>query len=292
MPTGKKGRVFELALRVDSSEDGNIEILKNVLRNTGIATTEIVECVQWPYTYLSVYFCSIGEARAFKKKLHAFRLAHVPIRLKTLAKKDWQTKWKEDFRPFCLTKRFRVIPVRFQGKRRFPGRTNLYLDTELAFGTGLHATTRFMAGFVERCAGRYDRFLDLGTGTGILAMIAFKCGAQEVTAIDVCKDAVKVAKKNCILNACSSVEIRIADAYQYPVTKHYDFVAANIITQDLIGLGPKLIRLVKPGKYLAVSGISQNSFETFRRAFKKYPLRCIKIEKGEGWVALLYKRIK
>ena len=71
-------------------------------------------------------------------------------------------------------------------------------------------------------------------------MIAFKCGAKDVTAIDVCKDAVNVAKKNCIRNKCLPIEVRIADAYKYPTTKRYDFVAANIITQDLIGLGKKL----------------------------------------------------
>ena len=72
--------------------------------------------------------------------------------------------------------------------------------------------------------------------------------------------------------------------------KKYDFVAANIITQDLIQMGSRLVKLVKPGKYLAVSGISLNSYSAFRKAFDKFPLHCLKIEKGEGWVALLYKK--
>ncbi|HQP10277.1 MAG TPA: 50S ribosomal protein L11 methyltransferase, partial [Candidatus Omnitrophota bacterium] len=252
---------------------------------------EIVECEQWPYIDFSVYFRSLKKAQVLKKKMRALRLRGIPTRLKILHKNDWQTKWQEDFKPFCLTRRFSVIPVRFKGKRRFPGRISLFLDTELAFGSGLHATTRFMAGFAERCAGRYRSFLDIGTGTGILAMIAFKCGAQDVAAIDLCRDAVGVAKKNFIRNKCSSIDIRVADANKYRTSKKYDFVAANLITQDLLGLGKKIVQLVRPGKFLAVSGISYNSYDRFRQDFAKYPLRCLKIEKSEGWAALLYKKI-
>lgn len=291
MPKVKKGTVFEVAITMNSTDKGNIGILKGLLLNVGVAQDAIIECKQWPHTNLSVYFKSRTKALALKKRLRAFHLRGVPVTLKSLEKGDWQTKWKEEFKPFSLTQTFAVIPLRYKHKRRIRGRAPIYIDTDLAFGTGLHATTRFMAQFIERCTGRFESFLDLGTGTGILAVIAAKCGAKDVQAIDICKDAVAVARKNCIENNCFSVDIKTADVQKYRIKKQYDLVAANILTQELIRTADKIISFVKPGKYLAVSGISLNSYDVFRQAYARYPLHCVKIEKGEGWVAVLYKKV-
>lgn len=282
--------IFEVTLRVDSSNAGNIEILRGLLTGAGTDQKQIVECEIWPHTFLSIYFKSQQKARALKKKLRAFHLRHVSVILKRLCKSEWQTKWKKGFKPFILTKSFGVIPARLKKKYRFRGREPLYIDTDLAFGTGLHATTRFMAQFVERCKGRFHSFLDVGTGTGILAMIASKCHAQDITAIDISPEAVKVARSNFIANECASINIKVLDARKIKSKKRYDFVCANIITQDLIQMAEKIISLVKPGQYLAVSGISVNSYDVFRKAYACYPLRCIKIEKGEGWVGVLFKK--
>ncbi|MCK5012682.1 MAG: 50S ribosomal protein L11 methyltransferase [Candidatus Omnitrophica bacterium] len=291
MSGGGKRSVFEVTLKTVSADTGNIEILKGLLLNNGVAEEAIIECEQWPYTRLSVYFRSHIKALSLRKRLRAFHLKDVSLALKSLEKKDWQTKWKKEFKPFALTKTFQVIPSRYKCKCRLRGKTPLYIDTDLAFGTGLHATTRFMARFIERCEGRFENFLDLGTGTGILAMIAAKCGAKDIKAIDVSKDAVKVARKNCIDNDCATVDVTIEDAQMYRTKAQYDFVAANILTQELIRMEDKIINFVQPGKYLAVSGISLNNYDIFREVYDRHPLRCLKIEKGEGWVAILYKKI-
>ncbi len=291
MSIHKRGDIFEVMLKAGSSDEGSIDLLKGVLMNAGVAAGEIIESKQWPHIILSIYFQSRVKADALKKKLRAFHLKQVSVTLKVLHKADWQTKWKREFKPFALTKTFGIIPLRYRNKHRLRNKIPIYLDTDLAFGTGLHATTRFMAQFVERCKGKFESVLDLGTGTGILSMIAHKCGAQGVMAVDISKDAVKVARQNCIENDCTAIKVEVADAHKYKTDKRYDLVCANIITQDLIQMGVKIISLVKPGKYLAVSGISLNSYDTFRKAYARYPLRCIKIEKGEGWVALLYKKI-
>jgi len=282
--------IFEVSLRVDRSNTGNIEILRELLTGIGIDRNMIVECEAWPYIILSTYFKSQQKARILKRKLAAFHLHHVLILLKRLRKNDWQTKWKKGFKPFVLTRSFGVVPMHLKNKYHFRGRKPIYIDTDLAFGTGLHATTRFMAQFVDRCSGRFKSFLDVGTGTGILAMIASKCHACDITAIDISPEAVKVARSNFIANECTSIHSKVLDAKKIKSNKKFDFVCANIITQDLITMAKKIISLVKPGQYLAVSGISVNSYDVFRKAYAVYPLRCIKIEKGEGWVAILYKK--
>jgi len=292
MPARRTQITYEIALRSDSPGIGHAEILRGVLVNTGIPEKKIIECNEWPDAFLSVYFRSQPKARALQKKLRALGLKGVAVILKTLHKKDWQAKWKKEFRPFALTENFGVVPLWMKHQHRLRGREPIYIDTNAAFGTGLHATTRFMAQFVDRCRGRFTSFLDVGTGTGILAMIAAKNGADDVTAIDICREAVEVARSNCVENECPSIDIKVADVQTYGTRKRYDFVCANLITQDLVRMASKIIRLVKPGKYLAVSGISFNNYGTFRRAYARHPLRCLKIERGEGWVAVLYKKLE
>ena len=123
-------------------------------------------------------------------------------------------------------------------------------------------------------------------------MMAAKYGVDDVTAIDISQEAVEVAKANCIKNACASVKVQRADVQTYHTKRQYDFVCANIITQDLIRMAEKIVSLVRPGKYLAVSGISLKGYAIFRKVYTRYPLRCVKIEKGEGWVGVLFKKTK
>ena len=130
MSTLKRGNIFEVALRVVSSDAGSIDLLKGVLMNIGIAQNAIIECEQWPHTFLTVYFNSQAKARNLRKKLRVFHLRHVTVTLRSLHKRDWQTKWKKEFKPFSLTKTFSVIPVRFKNKHRLRGKIPIYLDTD------------------------------------------------------------------------------------------------------------------------------------------------------------------
>jgi len=291
MPKGKSRGIYEVSLKTEISNNGNTEILFQILIGIGIEQNNIIECEQWPNTQLSVYLNKDSDAKALRKKLNKMHLKNVSVMVSHLMNRDWKTKWKQGLKPFALTKTFGIVPTGLNKGFYIRRRTPIYIDTDLAFGTGLHATTRFMAQLVERCRGRFRKFLDVGTGTGILAIIAAKCGADDITAIDLSPEAVKIARSNFIKNECAQVNVRVVDAYKIKYKKQYDFVCANIITYDLIQLAEKLIKLVKPGKYLAVSGISLNSYDVFRQAYRRYPLRCIKIEKGEGWIAILYKKI-
>ena len=149
-----------------------------------------------------------------------------------------------------------------------------------------------MAQLIERCRGRFQNFLDIGTGSGILAILAFVNGARSVLALEVDKSCVAVAKKNLSANGYRFATIKGIDAAQFKSQKRFDFVAANLISHDLIRLRRKILFFVYPGKYLAISGISKENFPALKKAFRQLPLRCLKIEKGKQWVAVLYKRKK
>ncbi len=282
--------IYEVSLRVNFSE--NVELYKEQLIHLGISEEEIVQLDHFPYTYLSVYSSNPQTVRSLKKKLKTLKSTKVKIQFRSLKKEDWQTKWKDDFRPFQLTRRFDVVPILYKNKFKSKKREPIYIDTSVAFGTGLHETTRFMAQLIEYCQDKFQTFLDVGTGTGILAIIAVKCGAFSVKAIDIDADAIKIARSNMHINGLDSKHFVAADVNSVNKKEQYDFVAANLITQDLIRLASKLISFVKPHGYLAVSGISIRNYDFFRKKFPQATLRCIKVQRGKEWVAILFKRLK
>lgn len=281
---------YELTLKVSLPDLGGSEVIKSALMNIGIAHNEIIELTDRFHKYLSIYLNSRTKVLSLKRKFKAFKLKRVHVSVKSLYKEDWQTRWKKEFKPFHLTKHFDVVPIAHKQTYKLNKRTPIYLDTSVAFGTGLHATTRFMAEFIDQYSGNFTTFLDIGTGTGLLAILAAKCRASDVSAIDVCKNAINIAKSNAKRNHCPNIRFKVKDLNNFSQRKKFDFVAANLITQDLIEMKRKLKSLVKPQKYLAVSGISLRNYALFRNQFDSSSFRCLKIEKGEGWAAVLYKR--
>jgi ribosomal protein L11 methyltransferase len=284
--------VHEISFSVSRLNPFAAELLKAVLIKYGICEKDIVDFENRECRKLIIYESSGKRRDRIIKKFRSLELKGIGLVAKTITRADWQDKWRKTIRPFALGKRFVVIPLwnsqRSTCKRRVP----IYLETALAFGTGLHETTRFMAQLIERCQGRFANFLDVGTGTGILAIVAAKCGARMLTAIDYDGSCLPVAKKNLAVNQIRSCQVIKADVNVYPIEKQVDFVAANLHTVDLIRFGKKLTTLVRPGKYLAISGISIPHFKSIRESFRKLPLRCIKICKGKEWVAILNQRAR
>ena len=199
-------------------------------------------------------------------------------------------QWKKSIKPFALTKRIDVVPVWHKKIYKRNQRTPVYIDSVNAFGTGLHETTRFMAELIEDCQGRFTSFLDVGTGSGILSMVALKSQAKEVFAIDNDKNCLPAAQTNLKANGLNFQSLKAVDLKNYNPKMSFDFVAANLYSQDLIDMKQKLFTLVKPGRYLAISGVSLTNLKKVQEAYKKLKLRSLKLKKGQKWVALFYKR--
>jgi ribosomal protein L11 methyltransferase len=174
---------------------------------------------------------------------------------------DWMENWKKGFEPFCFADPFWIVP----SWREVPAEAKQYLfvDPGMAFGTGTHETTRLAAKLMlmtwpsvasaAGAAGEDVKVLDVGTGTGVLALVAEKLGASEVTAIDVDPEARRVARENIRLN--DSVLVEVPELNLEEIEGTYDLVLANIIDGVLLGLKDDLFRVLKPGGTLILSGI-------------------------------------
>ena len=282
--------VIELSLVSPYARLGITEILRGILTQIGINSNNIIESSDRVNSKAIVYVKSLAKARELRKRLRRLKLKEVTVRFKTLHANDWKHKWKVDFRPFDLTNTIEVIPMAQRKSYKPKGAKNIYIETANAFGSGLHETTRFMAELIEETSGKFRTFFDIGTGTGILSLVAFKSNAWEVSAVDIDRRCLQAAKNNIRENGYAFKEFFLTDIKHFPKKRQYDFVAANLITFELIRSKRKLVSLIKPGQYLAVSGIMQENFGGLKKAFRSLPLRCLKIKTGKQWVAVLYKK--
>lgn len=204
-----------------------------------------------------------------------------------IPEKDWNETWKKGFQPVDAGKQFSILPP-WEEKRN--GRINLVIDPGMAFGTGHHETTRSCLALMENYAPHTarERFLDLGTGTGILAIAARKLGYRHVVGIDTDILAVKAARENVIINQVPEVEIREGSLYELQET--FDVITANLISGVLVLLAPALFPRMNPGGIAILSGILDGQEDEVIEATEQAKLKLIQIYRDGKWVSLVVER--
>ncbi|MEZ4749627.1 MAG: 50S ribosomal protein L11 methyltransferase [Bdellovibrionota bacterium] len=180
---------------------------------------EQAEAVQ---TSLAVYLDSLRELYPRTQRVH--------VSSQTVVREEWAEKWKEFFKPQALGEKFFLIPKWRRHEGLAADRMPIVLDPGMAFGTGLHESTRLCVELLERLLkGESARVLDAGTGSGILAIVAHKLGAGTVTAVDVDPVAVEVAEENCADNDCPGIKFDVCSADK--VNGEFDVIVANILLE-------------------------------------------------------------
>ena len=182
--------------------------------------------------------------------------------------KDWLAEWKKGFVPFQLVGPYWVVPSWLTPPAE--AQRPIVIDPGMAFGTGTHATTKMAAYFVHKLCQTLKpthqySLIDVGTGTAILAMLAKMDGVQRVLGIEIDPEARRVARENIQLNKQN--EIEISDQLLEQVHEQFDFVVANIIDGVLIQLKNDLLRILKPGGQIFLTGVLLEREEDFFAEF-------------------------
>ena len=214
-------------------------------------------------------------------------------RLSELIGDAWRDEWKKYFVPFRLTERITIRPPWEPYTRSDPAELVLELEPGRAFGTGLHPTTALVARAIEALAseilardGHPTSMLDVGTGSGILALVALALGAATARAIDVDPDAAALARENARRNGLDArLEVDVSPLET--LDGSYDLVAANIEASVLVAMAEPLARRVRPGGVLVLSGILEERAAEVRRAFASFD-RATSLVQGE-WTALVLR---
>jgi ribosomal protein L11 methyltransferase len=186
-----------------------------------------------------------------------------------------------------------IVPT-WEEVEQQPGDLVMRIDPGMAFGTGGHETTRLCLEVLEQCMECREwpaapSLLDLGTGSGILAMAAALLGAGRILALDIDPDAVVVAQENLQLNALED-SVECGTTPLESLTERFDIILANILAEELVRLAPYLAERLNPGGSLILSGILREKEALVRKGFDQGILRYISTAADGEWTALLYRR--
>ena len=297
----KKGNLWQLSVTTSvEAEDALSELLA---RLTGCSTA-LYSNAETGVSKLSVYLArrtdwSKSKASAFAEGLDLIRQSGIAtgsaeVELSPIKREDWSESWKRHFKPIEIGAALLIKPSWIKQKR-LKNQAVVVLDPGLSFGTGNHPTTAFCLHELvrNRHAGEKQSFVDIGTGSGILAISAAKLGYTSVKAFDFDPEAVRIAKRNAEVN---HVADKVKPA-RHDITvintpaKPFDVVCANLISNLLIQERQKIKAHVKPGGILVVAGILAREFHEVKAAFEKIGFQLLRQHPDGEWESGAFHRL-
>ena len=233
---------------------------------------------------------NIMEYTAFlEERFSALRLS-ATLSFEGMCEDDWAESWKQYYKPIPLGK-VTIVPAweKYDAK---PGEVIIKMDPGMAFGTGTHETTRLVMRIMQDEIVGGERFLDVGTGSGILSVCASKLGAKTCNAYDIDPVAVKVAKENAMADGCDNITVGISDLLLgVDLSKgKYDFCVANIVADIIIRMMPDIKNYLTDSAPLILSGIISMRKDEVVNSVIQNGYKIVREEKENDWVALLVKK--
>lgn len=211
--------------------------------------------------------------------------------------KDWINNWKEYFKQFYVDD-ILIIPSWEEVKQEDRDKMIIHIDPGTAFGTGMHETTQLCIRQLKKYVMPKTELLDVGTGSGILSIVALKLGARHAvgTDLDVC--AVTAVEENKAANGIEADDFTmmigniiddpaVQDAVGY---EKYDIVVANILAEVLVMLTPVIVKQMKPGAYYITSGILADKEKTVTAAIEHAGLEVVEVTYQGEWVSVTARR--
>lgn len=249
-----------------------------------------------PVVTVSTYLACDGREGERRRQIeeaiwHLRQLYSLPEpRVRVLAEEDWANAWKAHYHPFRVGEHLVIAPS-WEPSSPGPGDTLILLDPGMAFGTGLHPSTRLCLILLEAHLRPGDSVLDLGTGSGVLAIAAAKLGAASVLARDIDPIAVEAARENVARNGVNHV-VRVEEG-SLPeaggqAKAGFDLVLVNILAEVIIRLlGEGLAEIVNPRGRLILSGIIAPKARDIEAVLAARQFTIVERRAEGDWIALL-----
>ncbi len=222
-----------------------------------------------------------------KERLTANAFDDAKIEDVGVCEEDWANSWKAYFKPFKIGK-IVIVPA-WEKYQAQDGEIIVTMDPGMAFGTGTHETTRLIIGLLQKYVKAGDSLLDVGTGSGILAICGAKLGAEECYAYDIDPMSVRVANENI---KDSGLEGRIVCAQSdllkqaYKMAGGYNIVCANIVADIIIRMTPDVSEFMNENTVLLASGIISERCDDVVSCFEANGFKIVEKAEDNGWCAL------
>ena len=268
--------VAYLSFFVEEREDGSLEV-----QGERTDAETVLEKVKQELEELR-QFCDIGEGTVTVDETEDI---------------DWINNWKQYFHQFYIDD-ILVIPSWEEKKEEDEGRMVLHIDPGTAFGTGMHETTQLCIRQLRKFVTPETTLLDVGTGSGILAILALMFGAGHAVGTDLDPCAVEAVAQNCEANGITPEQFElligniitdreIQDRVGYEC---YDIVAANILAEVLVPLTPVIVNQLKKGGIYITSGIIDDREQTVVEAVKAAGLEVVEVTYQGEWVSVTARK--
>ncbi len=202
---------------------------------------------------------------------------------------DWANAWKQYFKPLHVG-RIVICPT-WEDYNSEQGEIKVLMDPGMAFGSGSHETTRLVVGMLDKYLNEGDTVLDVGCGSGILAICASKLGAGQSGAYDIDPQAVEVARENCEVNGCKNITCGVSNLLSGVEPKKYDIICANIVADIIIRMAPEVSEYMKDTTTLICSGIIAERADEVVEALEAGGLYIEESAEDNGWCALAVKKL-
>ncbi len=303
------------------------DLVSTLLFESGASAVAIMEGA-WPRlrTHLPdgpVLETSLARVRSYLASLRSegVELGPATIICRRVRDAGWATRWKEFFRPLRIGRRLVIRP----SWERIPmkeGDIVVELDPGMAFGTGQHPTTRMCLELLEealdrfrvhssgfrvhspdlsgrnlkttnyelRTMNRHPAVLDLGTGSGLLAIAALRFGSRTVLALDTDRLACETASENIRRNGGDGRIVVKHGSLELAARRTFDVVLANLTAERLMGLAPCLARSLRPMGRLITSGVLVKQERVVAARFRQCGMALEQVRRDSGWVGLMFRR--
>ena len=281
----------EIAITVQPEAVESIEFAFNSLDALGTATS-FKRVGKNETIIVSGYFSELPDDEALQDELHFSLKSYgfdeesiVSVERRSVENQDWLAEWKKHWEPTPVG-RFVIAPpwAEVEGV----GKHVIRIEPNMAFGTGTHETTQLCISAIDRLYRPGMSFLDVGTGTGILAIAAAKLGTggEQIFACDTDEDSIAIARENAASNGAVPIVFELGPIDQQ--TPQFDFVCANLTIDVILPILDQLLQ--KSTQCLVLSGILAEQQRSIEDALRARNVSDFTIERQGEWVSVIVNR--